>query len=197
MAANKLILYPSVMDAKAIDMDALVQRLESIGLIGAAFQCRDGTHYLAGEHFLQLVSFLGCSPLIELAPPADTEDREAACLEGRFCHVHLTANRDFIRFRARAKGPLPRCPHCRQVETRWPELLERWEINPACNQWTCRECGHPGRLYDLDFRRNGGFARSFIEIWGVFPSEAVPGEALLSTLGQLGGCDWNYMYLKD
>ena len=197
MAAHKLILYPSRTDGPAIDTNALVQQLKSIGLIGAAFQCRDGPHHLAGERFLQLVTFLGCSPLIELEPPADAEARETACTEGRFCHVHLIANPKVIRFRANAGAPLPRCPLCRQVEARWSELLQRWETNPAHTRWKCQECGHQGQLYDLNFRRNGGFAHTFIEIWGVFPSEAVPGDTLLSSLRQLGGCDWNYMYVSD
>jgi Zn ribbon nucleic-acid-binding protein len=197
MAANKLILYPSQADCPAIDIDELALRLESIGLIGTAFQCQGGTRYLAGERFLQLVTLLGCSPQIELEPPADAAAAESACAEGRFCHVRLVANRNVICFRASAQAPPPRCPHCRQVEARWPDLLQRWETNPDHPQWTCAECGHQGRLYDLNLRRSGGFAHTYIEIWGIFPSEAVPGETLLSTLQQLGDCDWNYMFVSD
>ena len=197
MATDKLILYPSQADAPAIDTDELVQGLESIGLIGAAFRCQGRTHHLVGERFLQLVTFLGCSPLIELEPPADAAAREAACAGGRFCHVHLVAHRNRIRFRAGTQAPPPRCPHCRQVESRWPDLLQGWETEPRNTQWICTECGHRGRLYDLNFRRNAGFARRFIEIWGIFPSEAIPVESLLATLRQLGGSNWNYMYIRD
>ncbi len=197
MTANKLILYPSQADTPAIDTDALAQGLQSIGLIGPAFQCQGGTHYLTGERFLQLLTFLGCSPLIELEPPADPAAREAACSEGRFCHIRLAGNRNGIRFRSSPQAPPPRCPHCRQVETRWPDLLRRWETNPDHSRWNCAECGHRGQLYDLNFRRHAGFARTFIEIWGIFPSEAVPVETLLAALRQLGGCNWNYMYVTD
>ncbi len=197
MAANKLILYPSQADGPAIDTDELVQRLDSIGLIGAAFQCQGRTHHLTGERFLQLVTFLGCSPLIELEPPADAGARESACAEGRFCHVRLATTRNVIRFRTSAQAPPPRCPHCRQVETRWPDLLQRWEAHTGHTQWTCAECGHQGRLYDLNFRRRGAFARALIEVWGIYPSEAVPAEALLSVLRQFGGCAWSHMYIND
>ena len=65
------------------------------------------------------------------------------------------------------------------------------------NQWECRECGYQGRLFDLNFRHRGAFAHSFIDICGIHPAEAVPGETLLTTLGELSGCDWRYMYLQD
>jgi hypothetical protein len=83
------------------------------------------------------------------------------------------------------------------VEARWPDLLRRWETSPDHSQWTCVHCGHRGRLYELNFRKNAGFARTCIEIWGIFPSEAVPVEALLAALRQLGGCNWNTMYIRD
>jgi hypothetical protein len=59
------------------------------------------------------------------------------------------------------------------------------------------ECGYQGRLFDLNFRQRGAFGHSFIDIWGIHPAEAVPGETLLTTLGELSGCDWRYLYLQD
>lgn len=197
MAADKLILYPALADGPAIDSAALLQQLEAIGLIGAAFRCQGETRYLAGERFLQLVTFLGCSPLIELEPPVDADTREADCATGRFCHLRLALHRKDIRFRSSVRAPLPRCPRCRQPETRWPELLQHWETHPGHSHWTCTACGHAGRLYDLNFRRHAGFARGFIEIWGIYPSEAVPGEALLSALQAFGDGGWRHMYIRD
>ena len=88
-------------------------------------------------------------------------------------------------------------PHQPAVRARWPELIERWRTDARATQWECRECGYHGRLFDLNFRQRGAFGHSFIDIWGVHPAEAVPGETLLATLGELSGCDWRYLYLQD
>jgi hypothetical protein len=197
VAVHKLVLYPAQVDQAPVGDAALLAALQAIGLV-AAPACHDPANgYRAGEHFLQLVTFLGCSPAIELEPPADPVECERACTSGSLCHIRLAATGNLIRFRADRGPPPPRCPRCRKTEDRWPELIERWHADPREERWACRECGYRGRLFDLNFRHRGAFARSFIDIWGIHPAEAVPGEALLTTLGELSGDDWRYMYLQD
>jgi Zn ribbon nucleic-acid-binding protein len=197
VTVHKLVLYPAHVDCPAVDTAALIATLQAIGLV-AAPGCHDPAGgYRAGEHFLQLVSFLGCSPAIGLEPPMDPGECERACASGSLCHIRFSPAEDRIRFRADCRLPAPRCPQCRKAEDRWPTLIEQWRADSQVNQWECCECGHAGRLFDLNFRHRGAFGHSFIEIWGVHPAEAVPGESLLATLGELSGCDWSYMYLQD
>jgi hypothetical protein len=92
---------------------------------------------------------------------------------------------------------VPRCPHCRKAENHWPSLIEQWRAVPGETGWECRACGHHGRLFDLNFRQRAAFGHSFIDIWGIHPAEAVPGEPLLDALVELSGCRWKYMYLQD
>ena len=75
--------------------------------------------------------------------------------------------------------------------------MATWRRSPGNNAWRCEHCGHAGRIHDLDFRHQGGFARTFIELWGIHPSEAVPVDALLSALATFSGCDWRYLYVND
>jgi hypothetical protein len=197
VAVHKLVLYPAQVDHPAVGNTALVTALQAIGLVAAPV-CHDPAGgYRAGEHFLQLVSFLGCSPAIELEPPLDPGECERACTSGKLCHIRFPSRENSIRFRSDDRLPAPRCPHCRTADERWPELLARWCADPRETGWVCRECGHHGRLFDLNFRQRGAFGRSFIDIWGIHPAEAVPDESLLSTLGELSGGDWNYLYLQD
>jgi hypothetical protein len=197
VAVHKLVLYPAQVDRPAVETATLLAALRAIGLV-AAPACHDPAYgYRAGDHFLQLVSFLGCSPAIELDPPADPGECERACASGSLCHIRLPAMEHRIRFRADDRLPAPRCPHCRKTEDRWPLLIERWHANPHVERWACRECGYRGRLFDLNFRHRGAFGRRFIDIWGIHPAEAVPGESLLTTLGELSGGDWRYMYLHE
>jgi Zn ribbon nucleic-acid-binding protein len=197
VTVHKLVLYPAHVDCPAVETAALVTALQTIGLVAAPV-CHDHANgYRAGDQFLQLVTFLGCSPAIELEPPADPDECARACASGSLCHIRFWPAQDRIRFRADSRLPAPRCPQCRKVENRWPELIERWRADARATQWECRECGYHGRLFDLNFRQRGAFGHSFIDIRGIHPAEAVPGETLLTTLGELSGCDWRYMYLQD
>jgi hypothetical protein len=197
LAVHKLVLYPSRIRSPAVGNETLVARLRATGLIDAPV-CEDPSKgYCAGKRFLQLVTFLGCSPAIELDPPADPAECERARTSGSLCHVRLAPAEQLLRFRADSGLAMPRCPRCRQSEPGWPEILSQWRADPRQNRWACRNCGYRGRLYDLNFRRRGAFGRTFIDICGIHPAEAVPGESLLETLGELSGCGWNYMYLHD
>ena len=42
-----------------------------------------------------------------------------------------------------------------------------------------------------------GFGRTFIEIRGIYPSEAVPTDALLDKLQRLADGPWKTIYIKE
>ena len=197
MPAHKLLLYPDSPDFRPAEPAALPARLQDIGLAGDGFSVQGKTRYLAGEHFLQLITFLGCSPAIEFEPPADPAEREAAAARGGFCHISLTLSEIRPVFRGGGNIPPPRCPSCRKPVSDWQQALHIWHQSPTTDAWHCDNCGYTGRIHELDFRRHGGFARIFIDIWGIHPSEAVPVDALLARLAGFSGCDWNYMYVSE
>ena len=197
MAVHKLVLCPTHVDQGVVDTTTLVIALRSIGLLGVP-ACYDlPGAFRVGEQFLQLVSFLGCSPAIELEPPLDPEECARVCASGKLCHVRIPVPDQRIRFRGDSRLPTPRCPHCRKAIEFWPELLARWRSEPQASDWECRICSYQGRLFDLNFRQRGAFARCFVDIWGIHPAEAVPDESLLSSLAGLSGGEWKYLYLQD
>jgi len=193
----KLLLLPAGAARTGIDRDALARQLGAIGLIGKTMPCNGESIHCAGDRFLQLITFLGCAPAVELEPPANELELEQACEQGRFCHVLLAADNGELRYRGDHKAPCPRCPQCRKPEHRWSELLARWQSSPGQASWQCQACGHRGRLFDLNFRRAAGFGSCFVEIRGIHPDEAVPGEKLLAALRDLTRCDWEYIYIRD
>ena len=197
MSVYKLLLCPADPDNPAIDSATLVGRLRETGLTGNPVSTGTATVYPTGERFLQLITFLGCSPAIELDLPAGASARAAACDSGAVCHIRLSQTSDGLRFRADSRMAPPRCPACRQPLSNWTDRIDAWRHNPARTSWQCRHCHHQGRLFDLNFRKNGGFGHTFIEIWGIHPSEAVPVPALLDTLENLSGCPWQTLYIKD
>jgi hypothetical protein len=196
VTAYKLLLYPQDPDCAPVDTAALADALQAIGFIGAPVAVADGVFYPTGDRFLQLVTFLGCSPAIEVDPPADPAALEPARASGAFCHVYLASDTQ-LAFRADPRTPPPRCPACRQAFAAWQARIARWRKDPATLDWTCPACGHRGRLTELRFRKSGGFARTWVEVRGIHPAEAVPGEALLNRLYTLSGCRWQYSYLQE
>jgi hypothetical protein len=152
--------------------------------------------YPTGDNFLQLVSFLGCSPRIELDPPADRATLLAASAGGKFCHLFLRCTAS-LAFRTDPQCPPPRCPDCRQPAADWQSAIGAWEKNPAHSGWTCAACGFTGQITALSFRKAAGFGRTFVEIRGIYPSEAVPAEALLTVLQRLTNGPWKTIYLRE
>ena len=197
MAAHKLLLTPEDLDCEGISTRMLARSLQEIQLIGTAIHLKHETIYPTGERFLQLITFLGCSPMIELEPPKEPERVESASRDGLFCNIHLSGSDAGLQFRADKLTQAPRCPHCRQPEPNWQELVDRWRDDNHALDWQCHACGHKDRLTGLNFRKQAGFGCAFVEIRGIYPSEAVPGEALHNCLHKLSGCDWRIMYIKE
>jgi hypothetical protein len=197
VATHKLLLHPADPQYPAVATDVLAECLQSIGLIGEPVRLRAETIYPVGEQFLQLITFLGCSPRIELELPSDVESQEAGSKDGRFCHVSLTSNDGDLQFRADKHGTEPRCPLCRKPDPQWRDRLHAWQADRHQLHWACTLCNYTGQITDLNFRKSAGFGRNFIEIRGVYPSEAIPGTALLASLQALTGCNWNTLYIKE
>jgi hypothetical protein len=179
MSNGKLIFTPAP-DVPPPERLELERRLREIGFLGSAI---DTERFLVGERFMQWVSFMGCSPWLRLAPTED--DNEP------FTH---------IRFQGPLKQPLlrygnntrpPRCPHCRRRIDEWESRLPTRE-----GPYPCPHCGETTRLDDLVWSNDAGHGRFFIEVWEIFPGEAVPVEGLMQRLRQEGG-EWRYFYLQQ
>jgi len=196
MPAPKLLLHPVDPDAATVPEDRLARELQAIGLIGDRMTLEKTVFYPVGEQFLQLITFLGCSPAIELDPPGDPLELEKASAAGRFCHVFISSGEQ-LQFRGDNQTRTPRCPRCRSPEPDWKARLQSWQGGQHGPDWTCQACGFCGRLSDLVFRKTAGFGRTFLEIRGIYPSEAVPGPALLDTLASLTGNPWTTIYLRE
>lgn len=189
MSAYKLVLHPLRASAVPPTPTRLPAVLGEMGLIGAAFELDGHRHFRAGPRFLDHFTFLGCSPVVELDPPAD--DRDAHARAGRFCHIELQAPTSLPRLRGRADHP-PRCRQCRRpVE---PALLDE---AVAGGGLICPGCGTAAELERLNWRQAGGYARIFLDVWGIHPAEAVPDDALLGVLAGFTDSAWGFFYVED
>ena len=188
MSAPKLVLHPEV-DMLAPSNDALVRVLQDLRLIGASFTLDNLTHFYTGPDFLDGISFLGCAPSLQLDPPAPPADPLADARAGRFCHIQLQAPTSQPRLRLKP-GQNPRCRHCRRD-------LPTHLIQSSNVAVTCPDCGQSTRPAGLNWRQSGGYARLFLDIWGIHTGEAVPSDRLLDRLGQASGGPWQFFYIED
>jgi len=166
----------------------LLDHLRDIGFIGESFTRGQEQGFLIGDRFLQLITFMGCSPHIELTPPEDG---------GSFCHVRLLGPEAEALLLIGRNAQAPRCGECRGRIEDWREQSEAWRQQPSLNQVSCPRCGALQRPVDLDWRRQAGAARLLLEVVDVFPGEAVPVPGLLRGLEGLGAGPWRYFYYLD
>jgi len=170
-----LVLNPADPEWAPNDTSALTRRLGKIGFIGNR---QSLNHYSTGPSYLELVTYLGCSPQVTLG------ESDAAT----FIRLSGPHNTPIFRSGRTAK---PRCPACRKSFK-----LEEMPRQPD-EIISCPHCGKSSQALKIDWRRKAAFGRLFIEISNVFESEAVPGETLLDELGSATGQNWEYFYWQD
>lgn len=183
MSAGKLLLHPPL-DAPLPDLGALEKHLREIQLIGSPLDGREKA-FLAGERFMRLVTFMGCSPYLRMEPENE-QDKD-------FCHLRFSADHTDLVFRSGKNTRPPNCPNCKQRLTAWPEMMQQWTQQGHCH---CPECHSEVDPTALRWRQNAGFGRFFIEIFSVFPSEAIPSPELLQALQDEDG-EWGYFYIQE
>jgi hypothetical protein len=180
MSTGRLILAPADPRAAPPSKASLLNSLDALELIGSPLDSAQD-RYLAGGRFLELISFMGCSPHVELEPPPDGTDG--------FCHIALMGPLDRPRLLYGPYTSPPRCPACRGRLEDWRETL-----TSADTMLDCARCGERFPATRLVWRRTGGFARIAVEIRNIFPSEAVPVPELMTRLARDTGQDWGYFY---
>ncbi len=193
MTRSKLLLTPINPQVIPADTDGLVKKLDNLGFTGRPFPLIGRTHYLPGDRFLELVTFLGCSPVVALLPPLDAPADPAAHADA-FCHIGIWYAGERPAFISGRNTTTPRCRECRHREPGWQKMIQAWRSSPEVYRWRCPACGHDASPFELDWRQSAGFGRFFVEIWGIHPAEAVPGPALLEALRYSAGEPWDYFY---
>jgi len=162
------------------DLTALITPLHELGLISTSpGEGQNGT-YRAGESFLALVMFLGCSPQVQLDPRSAADGQPV-------CSIHFHACPE-VMFVSAAKKPAARCRHCRT------QVRDERQTTMGM-KFTCEQCGEVSEAIDLDWRQSAGFGRCFVEIAGIYPQEAVPSDKLLNALASCSGGGWHYFFV--
>ena len=175
-----LILHASDPLWRPANLESLTGTLHDLGLLGMRTSSEVSAEFVAGEQFLKLLMFLGCSPQVVLDPDTAQPGQSV-------CYIRLLVYQTAI-FIAAAARPAARCSNCRAA-------VDLPSVVTYAADCRCQNCGKRHRLADLDWRQAAGFARCFVEIYGIYPQEAVPSNKLLNGLRAYSHCDWKHFYV--
>jgi len=182
-----LYLFPTPAHADPPSSARVQAVLAAAGVIGEA---APGGGFLVGAHFLQHVTFAGCSPHLEFAPPSPGS-RD-------YCHVEILGPYPTARMLAGPHTTGPRCPHCRARLKRWRDMLAAWEqARGGPLAWPCPACGGEAAIDDWRWRSQAAFGRLLVCVHQVFPAEGVPSANLINTLAAATGMAWAHAWAEQ
>lgn len=165
-AEFKLMLYPS--DSSYLyDGDKMVYFLKSKELIENNI---GGNRYSTGSQFVSLLTFMGCSPDIELEPQNNKP----------YCYVELET-RDKPEFVSGSNLKKSRCTHCKKEIT---------------TPFICPHCQQAHKPEKINWRKTAFLAQSWITIGNIYELEAIPSDLFLDALEKETGTKWKPAYIR-
>ena len=191
-AEYKLHLYPAQQDYRSVhnSLEELLTTLEFIAsristqrsaqnLIQHSIQnfAHNIRRYEVGDKFLSHLTFMGCSPNIELEPQENKP----------YCYIEIEQI-EKPRFISGKNLKPAKCPHCKFSITK---LI-------CANSCACR-CENCHKTIDqekLNWRKTAFYASSWITIGNIYELEAIPNDSLLNALENKTGIKWKVAYIR-
>lgn len=162
----KLYLYPDN-PMYVLNPNKLFSLLKALELIEKKLS---PTRYSTGNNFVSLLTFMGCSPNIELEPQDDKP----------FCYIEIESTQK-VQFISGKNTKFPPCPHCKK----------------PLKDTSCAHCDKQIDLAKLNWRKSAFVASSWITIGNIYELEAVPNDQLLDTLKNETGVNWKPAYIRQ
>jgi len=137
-----------------------------------------------GKHFMQHLSFVGCSPTVATDENIDTYNKYS---------VEVVTSNTFLTLITGVRTKSPICPVCNMCTG---EILATDEITVVTNQvtWICPQCAAAVPAGKFKWRNKLAVAKDYIQINGVFEGEVIPGDIFLRDLASKTGIEWSYCY---
>lgn len=134
--------------------------------------------FTPADQFMNLITFLGCSPNIKL---------ESKTFILTQVNTQLTAyGGDSIENIV--------CPKCKTKITNPFELISNFSEQKI---WKSNCCHNTIEVQKINWRKSAAFSQAFIQINNIFPKEAIPSDQLLKQLSEFSQSSWNYFYSKQ
>ncbi len=181
-AEFKLYLYPEDPDAP-VENAGLKSTLADCKFIGPLIE---KNRYQAGEQFLSLLCFMGCSPNIELEPQNDRP----------YCYIEIPESSAEKRFIAGRNTRKLQCPGCKQTVNNAKALIND-AIENKVDFFECPECNQRIDLETINWRKSAFIAKSWIAVGNIYEAEAIPDDKLLGQLELATGNPWKFAYIRE
>lgn len=178
-AEHLLVLHPANPET-ASTQDDLINLLKEIQFIDVE---ETPSRFQIGDKFLQQMTFLGCSPNIELAPNGDQA----------YVYVEIPATSSEITFQSGKNIKFPRCPSCKDT---LKTIASDIAAAKDSSKLSCPACQGEIDAMKFNWRKSAFFGKSQIIIGNIYDAEAVPNENLLSYLSKLTSDTWKYSYIR-
>lgn len=184
-----MILSPQPAVLSPLEINKLIDLLQQRQIIDAPISHLKQA-WSIGDHFMNDIIFMGCSPYIKLEPE-DPEDQD-------FCHIQFKIyTENHLLFANNSRSP--QCPQCAK---RHPTFLSDCQMK-ANNKTLlitdktllCPLCNTESPIEQYRWGKNGGIGQFFIQIAHIFPNEAVPSDQLLTALEKITQSNWQTFYL--
>ncbi len=180
MNISKLIFFPAAINS-TVSIKELLHSLIDSDFINSDTDKEN--HYLPGERFLNLITFLGCSPNINLCP---TEGES-------HCFISIIDTSEQATCVGYTDTVNPKCPYCTKRIANWK--IANWQMpGEIC---TCDKCQQQTPYAELSWKHECGFARCGFTVNHIYPHEAVPTDQLLDLLKDSSGFEWDYCYVNN
>ncbi len=182
---HSLIFCPVPGEVQEYNPDILIAALQQTGLIANTplpATISRITDFHAGERFLDLIIFLGCSPAIQLK-----QDEQGSA----YCYISFQQHKTPGKIYTGSLSRPARCGLCQAP-------FETDQLNDCVENQTqpvCRQCQKQLGWSDITWNKTTGMTTNAIVIHNIFPHEAVPADELVSVINSTSGLNWRYFYI--
>ena len=167
----KLFLYPDDPNyvCNSHQLTSLLEKLEFID-----YEISD-KRYAIGENFLSLLTFMGCSPNIELEPQNDKP----------YCYIEISTAKE-ASFIAGKNTKNALCENCKEPLS-----------DPVKSKMICPNCNQSIDTTKLNWRKSAFIASCWICVGNIYELEAIPNDQLLLALENETGVKWKPAYIRQ
>lgn len=189
---NRLILYTeSNLNEDIVESvkSECISVLQKNNFMGDKFNYQNKQLFYAGSKLSSLLMFCGCAPKIQLSL------QNNGLPDSNFVALQLTffsKNKYFYP----GKQPFYYC--CPKCSTSIELSIGKEKLLLDKNSYfSCSQCAKHYHFNAINWRRKAGYGQFFIEVRGVFESEAIPSDQLLKILHGVTKSKWAYFYADE
>jgi len=190
---NCLVLNPINPINLSQDKQNIVDTLSTLDIIGNTILKDNNDYFLAGQNYLQYISFLGCAPNIKFEQHTEISLSDLKQTIADLNYIQFDFMTNNYCFKKTDFGIKAICPSCKTIILKWSEMIKTWEINYK-TELACPNCNEIISILDVNWKKTAGFYQSAILFHGIQTELALPTDTLLTQLEKITNVKWQYFY---